>query len=55
MAVLYKCYFGLPPKQKILQGNHGWPHTFHPIKGVSYEHIGGCIEGFIKEWIEDIA
>ena len=49
MAVLYKCYFGLPPKQKLLQGNHGQPHTFHPIEGVPYEQIGGYIEGFIKE------
>ena len=22
MAVIYKCYFGLPPKQKVLQGNY---------------------------------
>ena len=28
---------------------------FHPIEGVSYEQIGGYIEGFIKEQIEDIA
>ena len=54
MAVLHKCYFRLPPKQKILLGNHGKPHTFHPIEGVSYEQIGGYIAGFIKEWIEDI-
>ena len=28
---------------------------FTPIKGVSYEQIGGYIECFIKEQIEDIA
>ena len=49
MAVLYKCFLD------CLQSNHGRPYTLHPIKGVSYEQVGGYIECFIKEWIEDIA
>ena len=55
MAVLHKCYFRLPTKQKVLQSNHGQPHTLHPFKGISYKQVGGYIECFIKEWTEDIA
>ena len=33
MSVLHKCYFRLSTKQKVLQSNHGQPHTLHPIKG----------------------
>ena len=54
MAVIYKCYFGLASKQKILQGNYGQSHTFHPIKGVPYQKIGGYIECLFEEQIKNI-
>ena len=54
MAVLYKCYFGLPPTQKICEAIMDDLILFTPLKE-SHMNKGGHIEGFIKEQIEDIA